>query len=350
MGSGPSTYDPGEIVTMAWDRANNMSDTVLGRVDQYIGQAVAASNESATMQPSTLTFQPAVTRPNVNIPAQAEANLLQLFGSQWRDMMDSLSGQFRDFIAKYLPDDSGAFQAAEAWLKRSIVDGGTGINAAVEDQVWQRDRARLLRESSRQQAELVSGFAARGFPLPGGVAVAALARVQQDTNDKIAQASRDAAIKSFDAELENVRFAVEKAISLRTAAMDAARGYIAAMASTAGVAAQVVPSVTDTQARLIAAASDYWRAGISAEELRLRAALPNVEMQQQASKSNLDAKMRSIEVRANALMEAAKALAVQAAATLNSLHVSSSTSAGSSNGVSYSYSNTTQTKPYTKEW
>lgn len=66
--------------------------------------------------------------------------------------------------------------------------------------------------------------------------------------------------------------------------------------------------------------------------------MPNGEWQQQAAMRNLDAQTAASSSKVAAAVEAAKALANQAAAMLNALHVSSSTSASGSHGVSYSYS------------
>ena len=85
--------------------------------------------------------------------------------------------------------------------------------------------------------------------------------------------------------------------------------------------------------------SDYYRSRISAKELQLKAAMPNAEYQQQANSKNLDAKVQTIKNSVDAAVEAAKALATQAAALLNSVHTSAgiSGSRGYSNSVGYSY-------------
>jgi phage-related baseplate assembly protein len=87
----------------------------------------------------------------------------------------------------------------------------------------------------------------------------------------------------------------------------------------------------------MSAASDYYRARISVEELRLKAAMPNGEWKQEANKENQDAQMQALRNRVDAAIEAAKAMATEVAAALNALHVSSSTSGSGGTSVNYSY-------------
>lgn len=98
--------------------------------------------------------------------------------------------------------------------------------------------------------------------------------------------------------------------------------------------------MTDSQSRLISAASDYYRSRITTKELELKAVMPNAECQQQANSKNQDAQMQTIRNKVDAAIEAAKALRTQISALLNALHTSASISAGDSysRGVSYSYS------------
>ena len=69
--------------------------------------------------------------------------------------------------------------------------------------------------------------------MPPGAMIGAIRASQKQSHDKITQLSRDVAIKQADMEIENVRFAVENAITMRRSALDAARDYIAAIASSA---------------------------------------------------------------------------------------------------------------------
>lgn len=214
---------------------------------------------------------------------------------------------------------------------------GSGINASIEAQIWARDRDRIQQEYAATERDTIGTFAARGFPMPPGAAMAVVQRARADAAAKTSAASRDLAIKQMDLEIENVRFAVDKAIGLYSAATDAARGYMTALAGTSGNVTQLLPSVTDSQSRLISAASGFYQSRIAAQELRLKATMPSHEWEQQAKVRNLDAQTAAANAKVQAAIEAAKALSNQAAAMLNALHVQSSTGATGGHSVNYSY-------------
>ncbi len=335
-----ATTSPYVIVTEAWLRAREMSDKYELKIEHNFDKAMAQGAASARMNPASLNFDASVQAPMVDIPFLAEGASTEMFNQWWEAMMDKLAKLYAGYIERYFPNECQYLQHAQRWICDAITQGGTGIKPSVEAQIWERDRARLLREGARAEQDLVRQFAARGFPLPPGALHAGMARIQEDVRDKTAQLSRDVAIKQAEMEVENVRFAVQQAISLYGVAMDAAKNYMAALAGTAGTPAQLLPSVTDSQSRLISAASDYYRSRITAKELELKAVMPNAEYQQQANSKNQDAQMQAIRNQVDVAVEAAKALSTQIAALLNALHTSASISGGTSNNrsVGYSYS------------
>lgn len=124
-----------------------------------------------------------------------------------------LQSKFADggSAATYLLNRFNAGDAATVALINMITSGGTGLPAPLEDAVWQRDRARIVVEAARADAQTVDGFAARGFPLPTGAAAMLLEMTQSDAQNKISQASRDVAVKQIDTFVENVRTAAAQA-------------------------------------------------------------------------------------------------------------------------------------------
>lgn len=252
--------------------------------------AVALANAPVPTGPS-FAFQASVAEPNVHIPTYADGASLEMFDTQWDKITDKLAGMYADFIRRYFPNECDYLGHAQLWICDTLSKGGTGLSPVVEEQIWGRDRGRILREAGRAEQEAVSAFAARGFPLPPGALNGTLQRIQADTRDKLAQASRDVAIKQAELEVENVRFAVDKALSLYGTVMDAAKNFISAMATGAGTSAQLLPSVTDSQSKLISAANEYYRSRISVEELRLKAATTAAELTHQVNLKGYDGQL-----------------------------------------------------------
>lgn len=126
-----------------------------------------------------------------------------------------MGGKYDDggSAAAFLVGRFAAGDAAATELIDMLTSGGTALPAAVEDMVWQRDRARLLKDASRAERQTIDGFAARGFPLPPGSMVGVLEMAQAETTDKVAAQSRDVAIKQIDVLIGNIREAAQIAAS-----------------------------------------------------------------------------------------------------------------------------------------
>ena len=332
-----SGSDPYSLTAWAFSNAWSVAQAKSNTSDSLFQQSLTAGGAAPTITAASTSFTPAVVEPVVNIPQQAEGASVEKFTELSDAVIARLADLFAGYMSTYFPN-GGFFDAAKAWINTAITTGGTGINASVEDQIWQRDRARILDDAAQAEDEAVAGWAARGYPMPPGAAAYQTARMRKETQDKLAQISHDIAVKQFDTEVENVRFAVQQAVDLYTKALGAASDYIKALAIGPNSAMQVVPSITDSQSRLISAAAEYYRARISVEELRLRAQQPNAEFEQRAREKTADLVMEEIKTRVGAAVSAAQSLGTQAASALNSLHASASVSGSGSNSVGYSYS------------
>lgn len=337
----PATGNPRLLTAWAFENAWNMSKIKSAEAANMFDKAITAQGGPASMQAAPFQFAPHAIEPTVNIPVQAEGASLAKFYELSTAVINQLAGEFTGFMTKYYPDDCDYLEKAEAWICDTLTNGGTGINPIVERQIWDRERSRTLRELERNEAEAMSTWAGRGFPMPPGMLTNQILVLRREANDKIAQASRDAAIKNVEIEIENVRFAVENAIKLYSSAMQAAAEYIRALAVGPTSAMQVIPSVTDSQAKLIGASTDLFRARIAVEELKLKASMTPAEYEQQARIKNADWVMQQVKLQVDAAVAAAQNLGTQTAATLNSLHAATGTTNSTQDSVSYSYSNDT---------
>jgi len=324
--SGPSVgaaFTAG-VFNLSWDLAAAKSVDALTRTDAAIALASTAPTIAAT--PTVGVTLP--TAPTAPTPLDQTA-ALSLFETAKNEVVTLLTSSFDTFLTTYFPVGS-ELAAAQTWLADAISTGGSGINAAVEDQIWERDRSRVLKDSGRVQEELISTWASRRFPLPPGAAAYQLLQAQKDAADKIAESSRGTAIKVFDTEIENVRFAVDKAISLRQIAVSAAGDFIRAIALGPQVGAQLMSSIVDAQAKMTGAVSEFYRAQISAAETKLRADTSTAEFDVRAKEANLRAAIEALSQRVSTAIAAAQMLATQAAASLNALHAAAGISGSES--------------------
>lgn len=341
LASGPGAGgSPAQMVSWVFNQAWNIASAKSTASDATF-LAAQGGFSSPNVSPAYFNFVPNVAEPLVNIPQQAQGASIAEFYQIATAVINELVRLFKEYIADYFPDSILLYEETRDWLVNAIQNGGTGINANVEDQIWQRDRSRVIAESARAEDELLTAWAGRGYTIPPGALVYGTQQVQKEAADRVSQASRDVAIKQAEMEVENVRFAITQAKELYLGALGAAADYIKALAIGPQSAQVIIPSITDSQARLIQAANSYYQSRIGVEELKLKASMPPAEYDQAARMKNGDLQMAEIDARIRAAVAAAQSMGTQAAAALNGLHASSSTAGTASNSVGYSYSNDT---------
>ena len=242
------------------------------------------------------------------------------YEAQLDKLVALLSDELANFFTLYYPLAADAFDEATNWLVNTITVGGTGISPAVEDQIWQRSRDRVVSDGMRVESQTMTEFAARGFSLPPGALAAKLQEVRFEQLAKTQESSRDTAIKQAEIEIENLRFAVDLAVKSRMQAMTAATDYIRAVMLSPDIAAKVAAINTDTQARMISATSDLYRARLTRDELAMRVPITNANTAVQFSGIGVDGFYKGISARVQAAASAADAYARTAAAALASLN------------------------------
>lgn len=303
------------------DNAITVADAQNTAAAAYAATAITAANGAAVMGSSSFSFTPNPGDLGVVIPSMADqTNQMPLFQSMYDQIKDDLVAQFATFFATYFPNECTYLEQAEQWICDTLTSGGTGINAAVEAQIWERDRNRVLREASRVEDELLVGWSSKGYPLPPGALVYAAYRVNADAQDKISQFSRDVAIKQAEIEIENVRFAVQQAISLRVSAVQAASAYIAALAKAADLGVQFSQQSANAQSELINAATNYYRARVAVEEIKYNVKAKNADLRLATQKADVEAALQRVSNVSGAASQAARAAGDVAAAALNALH------------------------------
>jgi hypothetical protein len=99
-------------------------------------------------------------------------------------------------------------------LITDITNGGTGLGATIEANIWDRQVDRLRQDLDDAVDNTTALFAGRGFPLPTGVLAAQVQEHQRDFTNQRAQASRDVAIEQANIANENTKFWLTTGLSL----------------------------------------------------------------------------------------------------------------------------------------
>ena len=305
-----------DIIDQAVKQANEQASAAT----DFANTAIEAASGVVTPGTPGFSFTPDIPDLGVYIPANAAGLNTGIYESTYDRIKNDLTNGFITFFATYFPNECDYLAEAQTWLCKALGAGGTGMAPAVEDQIWERDRARILADSARLEDEILVTWAGRKFPLPPGAATYQVLGQQQEASTKIAQASRDVAIKQAEIEIENVKFAVKMALDYRIGAVQAAAEYMKALALGPEIASKLALGAINAQATLIEAASSYYRARVSVEELRLRALSENANLQLQSGGQFVQAFTARSSNIAHAAGQAAQAAGYMGAAALNALH------------------------------
>ena len=316
--------DPIEII-------NQIIANAMLKAEEYSGEADDAAHKIIREQiglfeppPSTATgFTVEAVEPDV----PEVSDTIVGYEAQLDKIVALLSDQLADFFAKYYPLAADAYDEASAWLVNQITNGGAGVNEQVAAELWQRAREQIIRDGRRVENQIATGYAAKGYMIPPGAMTAKMeeARFQQLT--ATGEAATAVASKMFDAEVDMIKFAIDAAIKARQMAMSAAADYVRAVASAPDSAVRTYNMKDENRARMINAASDWYRARLNRDEIVLRSKLAEKELDYKVYEHRASNNVRADQVRVSALASAADVYARTASAALSSLNSIVSTAA-----------------------
>jgi hypothetical protein len=269
---------------------------------------------STTIDPPNIVERAIPEAPDVQIPSFSEvapSDALPSVGdmksvflttrSQFStEMVTACERRIDDMLAKVNPRYHEQMSRIEQQLEKYLA-GGTGLNPAVENAIYERSKDKVNAEYQRERDVVFGDMAKRGFTMPTGAGFSAAMQARQKGADNNARASTEIAIKAAEIEQQNLQFAVTTSSTLRTTilqammsyhqnlisvdaqALDGAKGVLQAMIETADTAIKIYSARLDaykTQANVFvsriqasAAIIDVYKAKISAFE-----SLANVDM------------------------------------------------------------------------
>ena len=267
-----------------------------------------------------------------NLPSDSLADLEALYDGERDQMEGMLLTNFASFMATYFPNTS-FFTDALSWCDNAVVNGGTGINPAVEQALWERDRARIMADSSRLEDDAMNTWANRRFPLPPGALTGQVNDIRLDASRKLAESSRSVAIKSFEQEIANVQFAVKSLLDQQIRAFEAAGDYIKTLMLGPQVAMQLATGLMGLRTELARSLTALYSAEVAALDPAIRVAIANSELQMRGAEANQKAALATIDEKVKAALEGAQMLATMSAAGLNTIHAQAAISGSDSSSL-----------------
>lgn len=333
--SGTGLYPPfaAGIINAAWSAGATLANSYETKADNIanVVTGILTTEAPAHISSPGVASTPVVVEPTVTIPTSiSTAGILADFDNESAALMTTLVTKCADFITTYFPDDSADFSAAEAWISGALANPNGGLPVAVQAQITSDDHARLAAEANRETDTAFQVFAARRFPLPPGALASTHLQILQTKQDKMAESSRKLTMLS----VEMMKFAVEKALSLRTMAMTSALDYVKTLAVAPDISSRVVGIGYDAQSKLIGAVSQFIGARTEVKKLVASVEQFNISTSLQVAEKNQSADMTILEDRLKALLTEAQAIAQMSTALFNNLHASASISASVSESQS----------------
>lgn len=317
---GPSTA--AVICAGVINDAISISQAKTDREEMYVDDTLALT-ENPILISSVPRVDIGVTIPDAPAVEFDPNTALALYDAMRQQITQQLADGFTNYITTYFPLGTEIADAA-AWVKRALTTGGSGVNANVENQMWNRDRDRLMADERRAENEVGRVWAAKRYPLPPGAASHQVAQARLALQKAVSESSRERVVKTFETEVENARLAVEKAIDLRRSAISTALDYMKALALGPQLGAQLAGTLLDAEAKVASIVTDFYKAQVLAAELPLRIGIANADLVQRTNEANQKSQLENMSQRVATTMSAAQALATQAAALLNGIHAQTS--------------------------
>lgn len=98
--------------------------------------------------------------------------------------------------------------------------GGTGLDPAAEQAIWDRGRDRETKIALANEQDILRSSEALGFQLPAGVVAAQVRAAQQAYYDKLSDLSRDVMVKQAELEQQNLKDAIAAGMQLEGQLID----------------------------------------------------------------------------------------------------------------------------------
>jgi hypothetical protein len=302
------------FINSIMDKAIVIADRKTTEASSYAQQAIDAANLYIDFGKGDIDYVP-----TLKLDAVSAGDLVVPTGLDDISGLDGLIDQFRNalqnqyaqFFVDFFPKDTDVLQLALDRLHGMLTDGGLVLPRELEDQVWQRDRDRILADADRNENELMYQYASRGFPLPSGPMLMAQFMVRDRAQIEIAASSRDKAIQAIQLAMENCKFAIQQVIDFRIRAIQSASDYIKTITLAPQLAAEVLNTQINARAKAAEVIATYYGAKVNAADSYNRVRF---------NSASGDTRAGIATARADAALGAATAAGNQGAAALTQLN------------------------------
>lgn len=284
----------------AFQEAKDLADraiTTVEATDLYVQGALSGivRDYSGTLPNPSDVIPATITRPLLPT-SDLSVDVKDAFDHAFSSFNADLKPQIIDYLAEFFPDISGAVRTgSDQWIIDTITSGGY-VPVAVENAIWNRARDKEMQDAARAEQSITDATAARGFSMPTGATAAALLSLQQESVARMAAVARDIAVNSFSVANDNIKFAIQQAIGLRTAFVGALGEFIKTAMIQPNGAAEYAKTILAAKTNLYDAATRLYSATVAEEQMRVDALQKNVSLDLSALATWYQAKGTELQV------------------------------------------------------
>lgn len=217
-------------------------------------------------------------------PTDLEGSFISGYHAAAPEFVTAVNGYVDAELLKLNPQYHAQMSAIEAQLTKYL-QGGTGLNPAVEDAIYARARSKQDAEARRVRDQALADAATRGFTMPSGALLSATQQARQAGADNNAAGAREIVVLQAEMEQKNLQFAVTTSTGLRTAMVQAMLSYMQNVTQLNGQALDYAKSILNaivemynTQVKVFGLQLEAYKADVAVYEALMRGALAAVEI------------------------------------------------------------------------
>jgi hypothetical protein len=309
-----SLADVQGIITNAQKVANDA--TADARNYSSLAQTAAATITNPGSSGSVIWSKPTVFN-----AVTGAVDLGTLFNQEANNDFNALGpdyiAKFTGYLGTYFPSVGACLATnTDNWICNMILNGGNGLPDAIVNMIWQRAREEIAKDIAARRDNAYSEMSSRGFTSPPGALNYQLMQLDQEAISKNSSVARDTAVKNIEIQIENVRFAVGKAIEIRMEAAKLAIEYVRTYIKAYDSATERARAMVQARFWFFGAINAYYDAFSRIEALDVEVRKTNVEGFRFDNKLFVEAAYDSTKTKVEAALSAAQALGAMAAAAI----------------------------------
>jgi len=255
-----------------------------------------------TITDKVLPTSPDITLPtepvleDIVLPAVPEIETLSFTGTL---PVADLTPPEPMFVYNDVTYQSDLADAIKTKLYNDVVNGGTGLDPSVEQDIWDRALSRLNIEENKAYQQVLNNWAAWNNDMPDGILSGSLQEVLAESGRNKLDLNRDVAYKQADLAQNNTQFAITSGLVDEKQLMDFTNQINNRAFEVAKARVQSVIDAFNIKVGAFNAQLEGYKASAQVFESRIRAELSKVEIyraQMEGAKIHGDLQAQKVEI------------------------------------------------------